>query len=328
MARPMPAPSSAAPPVAALINPLSFRMSLRDRTRRTEDWVVRHGGHAHTVTSLDEIHAALAQSLDAGTRCIILAGGDGTLQAAATWLHDHCPAADLPELIVLGAGRTNYVAADLGTSRDFLVTLEKIFTGRHDQLHPVERHAMVFEHPDLGRQCGFFAAGTVIDQVIRDVHAWRAAHPGWQRNHHAASTVGVLRILFRRLLGRHRFDLRRITVEAVGLGRLQAQCRLLLLTSLHLHRTLADPYAERGSGALRMMAVDAAANRFWRRIPRLATGRYSNEMSLENGYLSGYCDRIVIENLDHVTIDGEEFALNPEQPLTVRTGPRFRFLRP
>lgn len=318
----------AAGPIAALINPLSFRMSLRDRTRRTEDWVLRHGGLPFKATSLDEIHAALARSLEAGCRCIILAGGDGTLQAAATWLHEHCPAEDLPELIVLGAGRTNYVAADLGTRRDFLATLEKILHSDPAQLHPVLRHAMVFEHPDLGRQCGFFAAGAVVDQIIRDVHAWRSAHPGWQRNHHAASAVGVARILFRRLRGRHRFELRRIAVEADGLGRLHAPCRLLLLTSLHLHRTLADPYAERGSGALRMMAVDADATRFWPRVARLATGRYSTQMNPENGYLSGNCDHIRIENLDQITIDGEEFTLNPAQPLTVRTGPRFRFLRP
>ena len=78
-----PAPSSCAEnPVsrlAALINPGSFRMSLRDRAARSEARINAAGGRAYRVTGLDDIEQALADTLDRGITRIVLAVGDCTL---------------------------------------------------------------------------------------------------------------------------------------------------------------------------------------------------------------------------------------------------------
>ncbi|MDT8448594.1 MAG: diacylglycerol kinase family protein [Wenzhouxiangellaceae bacterium] len=314
--------------LAALINPLSFRMSLRDRAERSAASIRAHGGEVFEVNGLDSIQQALHEALQRPIGRLVLAGGDGTLQATATWLARHRDQYPLPELIVLAAGRTNYVAADLGTRKNFLATLERILETGVDGLHPVDRATLALKHPSIGTEHGFFMAGAIVDQVIRDVHRWQEEHPGWRRRHHAASAFGVARIALRRLFGVHRFESPRLEIEAAGLGRIGGPCRFLLATTLLLGRSLVDPYARRGEGALRLTAVRRDARALYRHLPRLVSGRFSAAMNPKVGYLSGNCSRIRIHGIGAITLDGQEFDLDVRTPLTIETGQVFRFLRP
>lgn len=314
--------------LAALINPLSFRMSIRDRSERSAASIRAHGGEVFEVGGLDSIHQALHEALQRPIARLVLAGGDGTLQAAATWLARHRDRYPIPELVVLSAGRTNYVAADLGTRRNFLSTLDRILETDDDGLHPVDRATMALKHPSIGTQHGFFMAGAIVDQVIRDVHRWQEEHPGWRRRHQAASAFGVARIALRRLFGVHRFESPPLEIEAPGLGRLGGPCRFLLATTLLLGRSLVDPYARRGEGSLRLTAVGRDARALYRRLPRLVSGRFSAAMNPKAGYLSGNCSRIRIHGIGAITLDGQEFDLDARSPLTIEPGLVFRFLRP
>jgi diacylglycerol kinase family enzyme len=314
--------------LAALINPRSFRMSLRDRARRSAARVAAHGGEVFRVDDLAAIEHALERAMDRDVGRLVIAGGDGTLQGSVSWLARNLPPERLPELIVLSAGRTNYVAGDIGARRHFPDTLERILTTDPRQLHPVDRATLELHHPSLGRQHGFFMAGAAIDEIIRYVHRWQAAKDNWWRTAYAASTLGVLSLAARRLAGRYRFDRPHLEVAADPLGRLQGPCRFLLATTLTHAGSPVDPYAERGSGALRLTAVhDRAAGLRWR-LPRLVGGWFGRAMNPENGYLSGRCEHVEIHCLTQLTLDGQEFDLDPDEPLRIRPGPVFRFLRP
>jgi diacylglycerol kinase family enzyme len=329
-ANPVSRRTSAAPePVlAALINPRSFRMSLRERARRTAERVAAHGGEVHQVDDLAAIECALQAAMARNVGRLVIAGGDGTLQGSVSWLARNLEPERLPELIVLSAGRTNYVAGDIGSRRRFPDTLERILTTGPDRLHPVDRSTLALEHPSLGRQHGFFMAGAAIDEIIRYVHRWQAAKSNWWRTAHAASTLGVLSLATRRALRRYRFDAPRLQVDARPLGKLEGRCRFLLATTLTHAGSPIDPYAGSGRGPLRLTAVhEAAAGLRWR-LPRLVTGRFSSAMTRENGYLSGLCVDIEIVGLRQITLDGQEFDLEPSEPLRIRPGPVFRFLRP
>jgi len=314
--------------LAALINPLSFRMSLRDRARRSAERVRAHGGKVFEVTGLGEIEDALARATRQRVSRLVIAGGDGTLQGSVSWLARHLDSGDLPELIVLSAGRTNYVAGDIGSRRHFPDTLETILRARSARLHPVERATLELHHPSLGCQHGFFLAGAVVDEAIRYVHRWQAERDTWWRRRHAASTLGVLSLGARWTLGRHRFALPELAIETDALGGMHGPCRFLLLTTLTHAGSPIDPYGERGRGALRLTAVRHRARGLKRRLPRLITGRFSAAMDAGAGYLSGRCGEVRIGHLERITLDGQEFNLDPEATLRVLTGPTFRFLRP
>jgi diacylglycerol kinase family enzyme len=323
-----PEPTPDDPGLAALINPLSFRMSLRDRARRSAERVERRGGEVFEVSGLEEIEAALEEATRRAVSRLVIAGGDGTLQGTVSWLARHLDRDRLPELIVLSAGRTNYVAGDIGSRHHFPDTLEAILRADPASLHPVERSTLELYHPRLGQQHGFFMAAATLDEIIRYVHRWQAAKDNWWRRRHAASTLGVLSLGGRLMTGRHRFDFPPLAVECDSLGRLDGACRFLLLTTLTHEGSLVDPYAARGSGALRITAVRRGARGFPIRFPRLVRGAFSESMSRKNGYLSGRCSNIRVHNLARITLDGQEFDLDPDTPLEVRAGPTFRFLRP
>jgi len=314
--------------LTALINPLSFRMSLRDRAARSAQRVREHGGQVFEVTDLADIEHALAQALRYSVEYLVIAGGDGTLQGAVSYLARHLEPARMPRLILLSAGRTNYVAEDIGTRSHFLATLDRILTTPAERLHPVERPTLKLEHPSIGEQHGFFMAGAMVDEVIRYVHRWQAERETWLRRRHAASTVGVLSIGLRWALRRHRFDLPRLEIETDGLGRLDDHCRFLMLSSLNHDRSLVDPYAQRGQGPLRITAIRAGAKRLPWRLAGVARGRFSADMKETNGYISGRCNTILINNLTSITLDGQEFDLDEKHPLEISSGPVFRFLRP
>lgn len=303
-------------------------MSLHDRAERSAALVREHGGQVFEVTDLADIEQALAKALRRSVEYLVIAGGDGTLQGAVSWLARHLAPARMPALILLSGGRTNYVAEDIGTRSHFLETLERILTTPADRLHPVDRPTLKLEHPSIGEQHGFFMAGAMIDEVIRYVHRWQAERDSWLRRRHAASTAGVLSIGLRWALRRHRFELPRLRIEADGLGRLDDKCRFLMLSSLNHDSSMVDPYARRGEGPLRITAIRSGAKRLPLRLPRVARGRFSEEMNDENGYLSGYCNNIVINNISSITLDGQEFDLDRDHPLEISPGPVFRFLRP
>lgn len=314
--------------LAALINPLSFRMSIRDRAHRSAERVRAHGGEAFEVTDPARIERALVQALEQSVSRLVIAGGDGTLQAAVSYLAERLAPEHFPDLIVLGAGRTNYVAGDVGTRRDFPGTLERILAASPEQLHRVERSTLRLEHPSIGVQHGFFMAGAAIDEVIRYVHRWQDSRKTWLHRANLASGTGVIALGLRWAARRQHFDAPRLIIETDHLGQLDAPCRFLLATTLDHRGSLVSPYAARGTGALRLTAVRARAERLPVRLASLLRGRFNNRMTTENGYLSGNCEKILIRNIRSITLDGQEFNLDPATPLRISTGPVFRFLRP
>lgn len=303
-------------------------MSLRDRAARSAERVRANGGAVFEVSGLDEIEAALAEATKRSVSRLVIAGGDGTLQGSVSWLARHLDRSMLPELIVLSAGRTNYVAGDIGSRRHFPDTLEKILHADPASLHPVERATLELQHPSLGVQHGFFMAGAAIDEIIRYVHRWQASRDNWWRRRHAASTLGVLSLAARWAGRRYRFDPPVLEVAGDGLGSIDGACRFLLLTTLTHEGSPIDPYAERGDGPVRLTAVRQRARRLGVRLPRLVRGSFGRGMDPEHGYLSGRTEAVRISGLARTTLDGQEFDLDPAAPLQVRAGPTIRFLRP
>jgi hypothetical protein len=200
---------------------------------------------------------------------------------------------------------------------------------RPQALGTARRRILSLEQPATGRTLhGFFVAGALVDHVIRDCHSYRSRHRGWLRTGHPSSAWRVLQLGMLGAMGRSRFRPQAMTIDAGALGVLEQPVRLLIATSLEHQRGWIDPYADRGSGQLRLTAIGARAARFWPTLPGLLRGRLATGLRPETGYLSGRTERASVRGLDAVCVDGQEYDLDPSLELILQPGPEFSFLTP
>jgi len=314
------------PQTAVVFNPGSFRIARRDRWRRIDSLARDAGIIAIRVHDLSGIEQAVRDAVRVRAERLILIGGDGTLQAAVTALAGLGPEPAPPRLMILGGGRSNYVARDLGSHHNPLATLEKAL--KRPAAMKVERRTSLGVHQSGKEvQHGFFFGAALVDDIIRDCHDYQAG-PGFWRRGHLSTPLRLAQRGAMALIGQSRFEPPTMTIEATRLGRLEAPIRLLLVATLRHRRQFIDPYADHGTGAIRLTAVAAGARGFWPRLYRLLRGRYHPGMVPEAGYLSGATDRLAIQGLPGISLDGQAFDFDPCQPVEILPGPEFEFLIP
>lgn len=313
--------------VCLIVNPRSFRASRGGLAAHAMALAQRHGVDVIQAEAPDVLVAGLDRRLMQRRRLdLVVLAGDGTVQALVDRLVRLPADLPMPRLLVLGGGRTNLTAADLGGTGDVLAKLEAAFT-RARSMSQLRRVLVVEQAPEPARH-GFFLAGGLVDETIRACHEWRSRGSALRRGH-PGTMFYLLRLGLSALVGRPRVRSPHLRVTAEGRGTLEGPMRLLVATTLE-HRTGSfDPYAQRAesAGRPRVTAVVAGARRFWRSIGNLLRGRFGPHMTPEAGYLSGGSERIEIWGLRGYTLDGEEFGCDPSRPLLIRGGPRLEFLQ-
>jgi diacylglycerol kinase family enzyme len=315
-----------------ILNPRSFRASRADLAGRARRLALAHGAEVIEADTPALLNAGLDRCLADGPRRIIVLAGDGTVQAIAEHLAVRAGVLPSPWLVILGGGRTNLTAADLGGRGRLLQKLQAELrrtdaeiAGRIVEYRPVLR---IEQAPSSPRQ-GFFVAAAMIDDVIRQCHDYRQAARGCFSSGHLATFWCLLRLTLLSLIGRSPLPpSSELDIDAPGNGHLHGAARVLIATTLAHREGAFNPYADRGEGPLRLTAVSAAAPGFWRRLPRILLGRFSERMGVDQGYLSGRCEYIELRDLRRYTLDGEKFDADPARPVLIRAGERLRCLRP
>lgn len=312
-------------PQRVIINPASFRMSRAGRLQRIMRLLDRHGVRPDFTSAPDTIAKLLAEhSPDDGP--VVLLGGDGTIQAAATWLATQ-PESQRPTLLALGGGRTNYIAADLRTRRPIVALLERALNDPA-RLQIVTRHSIEVTQGERPPAHAFFIAGASVDEVIRDCHAYRSSGSGRLRQGHASTAIRLSQLAVSLALGRRQLHSPTLAVEGDGLGRLSGAMRVLILSSLHHQHGWPRPYLSTGEGEIAVTAIAASATHFWRRLPGLLNGRNHADLVPNQGYLSGRSRQITVTGIQHLCLDGQETDFDPEQAVVFRTGPALAFVTP
>jgi len=309
-----------------IINPLSFRMSLGERCASLLETAARHGIETLKTPTEAALNEAIQGVMQSPPSRLLVCGGDGTVQALVTALAGLTDA-ERPELLVLGGGRTNYTAKDLGThtrAEDWIARA----ADPQVRWSVSTRHSLILRQAGQPDRHGFFVAAARVNDIIRDVHHYRSEGTGALRRGHLSSAWRLSQIGALKALGRLDYPSRDIHVDAEGLGALSGPIRLLLMTTLEHADEPVRPYADRGQGALRLTATRRDARGFWRRLPRLVRGRYHPGMTPEQGYLSGRCAAVRLIGVDQVCLDGQEHDYSADEPLGVLTGPAFRFIHP
>jgi diacylglycerol kinase family enzyme len=322
------APALAERAPCLLVNPRSFGAARGALVGRATQLARSHGLHVVHAAHPAEIDAAVEELLATGRPALFLLAGDGTVQRVADRLATLPPHIAQPHLFVLGGGRTNLTAADLGGCGSVLAKLETALRRWREgpELDRTYRHLVRIEQQPNPARHGFFVGAGFVDHAIRVCHGERAKGSGVFGQGDTATAFSLLKLALSTLMGVRRLSLDELHVEAAGHEALPRPARLLIATTLTKRLGLFDPYAERGQGSLRFTALAASGPGMWARLPRVITGRFSPTMEAARGYLSGRCDVLRVRGLSSYTLDGEEFEADPARPVTIASGPRLAFL--
>lgn len=315
-------------PACLLINPRSFLASRNSLWQRAAEAAGKFGAPVRMEADLAGFLSAVSEFSGLGASKIIVFGGDGTLQGLLSECLRAGTLESLPALMKLGGGRTNLIAANLkGTGGDVIGKLERALeapAGR-DRTRTVPTFVVSCDENPI--EAGLFLAGAVIDEAIREIHAYREGQHGRWRDGTLASLCWAARRTTSALARLRPFERPEMEIEAQGLGKLQGPMRLMLLSTLDRMPAGIRPYAPHGQGAVRVLAARADASGFWRTVPAIARGRFDRSTSPETGYLSGRCPEVKIDGLHRYCIDGQEFE-SQSGSVRVRGGPEIRFAEP
>jgi hypothetical protein len=324
-----PAQSALAPRAPCLVvNPKSFASARHGLAQRAAQLARARGIEVVHAEDSAGIAAALDLLLQRRQHAIFLLAGDGTVQAVANRLASLPAGVPQPHLLVLGGGRTNLTAADLGGRGDVLSKLETALARWHEgaALRTEIRPVLRIEQPPAPARHGFFLAAGLMDHAIRTCHRHRASGNGILRNGDLGTAWALFKLALPAMLSLREPALDALRVEVPGREGLAKPARWLIATTLQNRQGLLDPYAQRGQGAVRFTAVAARGVGLWARLPWMAMGRFTRAMDAKRGYLSGRCDALRMLGLSSYTLDGEEFVADPARPVTIREGERLTFL--
>ena len=282
----------------------------------------------YEVERIDQIGTALRRIARVKPRVLVINGGDGTVQAALTEIHNggHF-GEEPPPVAVLPNGKTNLIAFDLGAQGDPLETLERVLAIARADLdrHIVERELIgLSDGTGKGRTVlGMFLGGAGLADIM--LYCRHRIYPLGLPNglsHFLAFLIAMVSVLLG--LGNGLFPRKPdpVEVSVIRQGRLHGRFAVLVVTTLErliLHGAM--PGGRGRAGALQLIAVErrpAAVLRvvFGSLFGRLGKARFGG-VHLERG------DEIRIEaDRSSVILDGEIFEASRARPIVLRrTGP-------
>ena len=321
-----------APPPCLIVNPRSFRASRKGLAARAAALARAHGAEVIEADHPRSVDIALRSILLRRQRHVLVLSGDGTVHAIVDALARLPEGSWKPDLLVLPGGRTNLTAADLKPKGNTLAALERALRQArepHCEMVVEERHTLCVEQAPAPPRYGFFVGAALVDDVVRECQQFRHRGSGWLRSGHLSTLWCVLQLGLSALFGQPRLPPRPILdVDAAAAGRLRAPTGVFIATTLEHRVGWFNPYAARGEGVLRVTVIKAGARGFWRGLAGILTGRFTEAMTVENGYLSGRCPSLQISGLRGYSLDGEGFDADPSRSLSISPGPILRFLQP
>ena len=287
----------------------------------------------YEVEQADQIAQALKTIARVKPKVLVINGGDGTVQATLTELHQGGHFGDNPPPVaVLPNGKTNLIALDLGATGSALSALKNILDiCRGDNLagHIVVRQMISLsdgnhEKPVLG----MFLGGAGLAEFI--LYCRHKIYPLGLPNgfsHFLAGVAGFISLLFKAPFA---FLPRRsdpLSISLIRNGEVQGNYSLLIVTTLEkllLAGQADDWYASKDR--MKFLAVDQNPGVMIRAIWAAIMGRLGKEkmdgVHIEQG------DEIRIDS-DHsnVILDGEIFNASRDKPIILRSTQPVPFLK-
>ncbi len=278
-----------------------------------------------------EAARAMGELAAEGVDVLALNGGDGTVQAALTFLINERPFPAFPKLALLPGGSTNMSAYDIsGGRRSLLDSVRTLLAGLQNPQAPwqtVDRSVLqVRTHPEARPQCGlFFGAGALI-QGMEYCHQRIHTRGIWDE---LAPAVTLVRAIYGILRNEPAFAGSAPIRFAMGGGQAQ-EMRVMLVLISTLERLVLGfrPFWGTEPGALHFTALRAGPERFLRNLPALLRGRPGNRLTLQAGYHSHNTESLRIWMDGVFSLDGELYEAHADQgPVEVSSAGTVSFIR-
>jgi diacylglycerol kinase family enzyme len=317
--------------VALLSNPRSTgNQSLLPRIR---SFCAQHDDIFHyEVERVDQIDAALRSIARVKPKVLVINGGDGTVQATLTELHQgsHFRGGP-PPVAVLPNGKTNLIALDLGAGGDAITALERVLEMARTDLesHIVSRELIsLSEGPDARPVLGMFLGGAALAETMLYCREkiYPLGLPNWLA-HGVALIMGLLAVLIGRGASFLPTQPPPLKVSVLRAGALQGRFALIMVTTLR--RVLFSgnmPASASGNGTMQLLVIERSIPALVRALFAAIRGRLGRHQLSGVHLRSG--DEIRIEgNRSAIVMDGELFETGAGRPIVLRPTRPVPFLK-
>lgn len=257
---------------------------------------------------------------------LIVAGGDGTLQATFTDVFNHDRFERSPNYVALPCGMTNVIAYDCGLQGPPADSLDNFLWRRtRDEVQTLERPLLRVTAGERDPTYGFFfGAGAFHSAVAFSRSSIQST--GARRSIALAASVGGY-ILKRGFSARAVGDEIDVAFGDDRPGSLPPNAveALFLVTTLTKLGSGIYPFWGKGPGGMAVTAVDAPLRRLFRAAPYVLSAR-DKPWFEDYGYRSWRTDRLQAAFDGPYVFDGEIFDTQKEHPLRFGATKSVKFL--
>jgi hypothetical protein len=276
-----------------------------------------------------------AMKVIARVRPTVLAinGGDGTVQAALTELHNGGHFGDHPPPVaVLPSGKTNLIALDLGARGDPIETLERLIElARTDDLasYTVARELIALRRgePEDQPVIGMFLGGAALAETM--LYCREKIYPLGLPNglaHVLAAIAGMAKLVLRAKADFLPPDTKPLSLSMSDeQNQLSGRFSLLMVTTLEKVLMSMDLRGSR-QGTLKLLAVEERPVSVFAAFIASVSGKIAR--STVRGVHFQETDEITIESeSSHVILDGETFHAEFGRPINLRPAAPLSFVK-
>jgi hypothetical protein len=282
----------------------------------------------YEVEHVDQIGDALTSIARVRPKMLVINGGDGTVQAALTAIHNGDYFGDAPPpMAVIPSGKTNLIALDLGVHGDPVAALGRLVELAQGELsdHLVARELIALSNGATERPViGMFLGGAGLADTM--LYCRNKIYPLGLPNA-VSHVLTAVALLFRMLSGIRAGFLppKALQVSTGAAHSLTGRFTLLIVTTLEKLLLSGEVHGE-GRGRLKLVAVEERPSSVLRALFAGLTGGYrSNKMS---GVHFEEADEITIEgDSSSVILDGETFSADRGSPIRLKPAQPLSFVR-
>ncbi|MDQ3144489.1 MAG: acylglycerol kinase family protein [Pseudomonadota bacterium] len=284
----------------------------------------------YEVERANQIGEAMATIARINPKLLVINGGDGTVQAALTELHNGGHFADgMPPVAVLPSGKTNLIALDLGAGGDPVVALERLLGLAQTDLAPhiVFRELIALSGGIDGSRpvIGMFLGGAGLADIM--LYCRHRIYPlGFSNG--ISHAITAMAVVLRQVFGlRASFlppepAMLNVSMRA---GPLSGRFALLFVTTLE-KMLLSGKAGSAGLGGLKFVAIEQRPWSLVRALFASLAGRLGDTKMA--GVHVEQADEISIEgDASQVILDGETFRAGIGKPILLRPALPLSFVR-
>ena len=286
--------------------------------------------HAHQIGEAMKVIARVRPKV------LAINGGDGTVQAVLTELHNGGHFGDdQPPVAVLPSGKTNLIAIDLGARGDPIAALERLIELARTDLKPytVNRELIALRHgsQEHGAEdrpvIGMFLGGAGLAETM--LYCRDKIYPLGLPNglaHVITAIAAIMKMVLRMKASFLPSDSQPLSVSLSHDGaRLTGRFSLLAVTTLE-KLLLSTDLGSRREGSLRLLAIEEHPTSVVRAVAARIAGRLGR--SRVRGVHFEEANEITIEGeSSDVILDGETFRAEAGRPIRLRTAQPLSFVK-